>query len=101
MKVQGKGLQHTLFFDFQPRKVFYFQIYSVLIFCDGYIFFPQWYMVTAVFVYNRWSRSEIRCSVNGQQVSATDVSWFVNTSEVRDIFVLLLSVRSFLPMCFL
>lgn len=21
MKVQGKGLQHTLFFDFQPRKV--------------------------------------------------------------------------------
>ncbi|OQV18752.1 Lipopolysaccharide-responsive and beige-like anchor protein [Hypsibius exemplaris] len=63
MKVQGKGLQHTLFFDFQPRK---------------------WYMMTVVFVYNRWSRSEIRCSVNGQQVSATDVSWFVSANETFD-----------------
>ncbi|XP_055330476.1 neurobeachin-like [Paramacrobiotus metropolitanus] len=63
MKVVGKGIQHTLFFDFQPRK---------------------WYMISIVYLYNRWSRSEIRCSVNGQQVSATDVSWFVNTSETFD-----------------
>lgn len=42
----------------------------------------QWYMVTLVHVYNRWSRSEIRAYVDGQLVSSTDMSWLVSTSDV-------------------
>lgn len=49
---------------------------------DCYFFF-QWYMVTVVHVYNRWSKSELRCYVNGEIVSGADISWLVSTSDVR------------------
>jgi len=43
----------------------------------------QWYMVTVVHIYNRWSKSELRCYVDGNLVSQTEMSWLVNTSDVR------------------
>lgn len=48
-----------------------------------WIFLFQWYMVTVVHVYNRWSKSELRCYVNGEIVSSADISWLVSTSDVR------------------
>lgn len=42
-------------------------------------------MVTVVHVYNRWSKSELRCYVNGEIVSSTDISWLVSTSDVSAI----------------
>ncbi|PVD34451.1 hypothetical protein C0Q70_05725 [Pomacea canaliculata] len=63
MKVKGKGFQHCVKYEFQPRR---------------------WYMVTLVHVYNRWSRSEIRCYVDGQLVSSADMSWLVSTSDPFD-----------------
>lgn len=63
MKVKGKGFQHCVKHEFQPRK---------------------WYMVTLVYVYNRWSKSELRCYVDGKLVSHTEMSWLVNTSDPFD-----------------
>ncbi|XP_064610079.1 neurobeachin-like isoform X2 [Liolophura sinensis] len=63
MKVKGKGFQHCVKYDFKPRK---------------------WYLLTIVHVYNRWSRSELRCYVDGQIVSQTDMSWLVSASEPYD-----------------
>jgi len=37
MKIKGKGFQHCVKYDFKPR---------------------EWYMVSLVFTYNRWSKSE-------------------------------------------
>ncbi len=51
------------------------------------LFLLQWYMVTIVHVYNRWSKSEIRCFVDGQQVSATEMTWLVSTSDVSYIML--------------
>jgi hypothetical protein len=39
-------------------------------------------MVSIVHIYNRWSKSELKCYVDGALVSQTDMSWFVNTSDV-------------------
>lgn len=50
----------------------------------------QWYMVTIVFVYNRWSKSELICYVDGQLASHTEMSWLVNTSDVRVLFICIL-----------
>ncbi|XP_030236698.1 neurobeachin-like [Gadus morhua] len=63
LKSKGKGFQHCVKYDFQPRK---------------------WYMISAVHVYNRWRNSEIRCYVNGQLVSYGDMAWHVNTSDSYD-----------------
>lgn len=63
IKVKGKGYQHCVKYEFQPRK---------------------WYMVAIVYIYNRWSKSEIKCFVNGQLASSTDMSWPVSTNEVFD-----------------
>ena len=41
-------------------------------------------MVSVVHVYNRWSKSEIRCYVDGQMVSGTDMSWLVSSSDVSN-----------------
>ncbi|GAB6031814.1 hypothetical protein CHUAL_010216 [Chamberlinius hualienensis] len=62
-KIKGKGYQHCVKYEFQPRK---------------------WYMVAIVYIYNRWSKSEVKCFVNGQLASNTDMSWPVNTSEPFD-----------------
>ncbi|CAN8006150.1 unnamed protein product, partial [Ixodes hexagonus] len=63
MKVKGKGYQHCVKYEFQPRK---------------------WYTVAIVYIYNRWSKSEIKCFVNGQLASSTEMSWFVSTNEPFD-----------------
>ena len=39
-------------------------------------------MLSIVHVYNRWSKSEIRCYVDGQLASGTDMSWLVSTYDV-------------------
>ncbi|XP_041115991.1 neurobeachin a [Polyodon spathula] len=62
LKSKGKGFQHCVKYDFQPRK---------------------WYMISIVHIYNRWRNSEIRCYVNGQLVSYGDMAWHVNTNDVK------------------
>lgn len=61
MKVKGKGFQHCVKYEFQPRK---------------------WYMIAIVYIYNRWTKSEIKCLVNGQLASSTEMAWFVSTNDV-------------------
>ncbi|XP_052829518.1 neurobeachin isoform X4 [Octopus bimaculoides] len=63
MKLKGKGFQHCVKYEFAPRK---------------------WYMVTVCHVYYRWSRSELRCYVDGELVSFTDMSWLVSTNDPFD-----------------
>ncbi|XP_065158028.1 neurobeachin isoform X5 [Atheta coriaria] len=63
MKIKGKGFQHCVKYEFQPRK---------------------WYMLAVVYIYNRWTKSEIKCLVNGQLASSTEMAWFVNTNEPFD-----------------
>ncbi|XP_051933626.1 LOW QUALITY PROTEIN: neurobeachin-like, partial [Hippocampus zosterae] len=60
LKSKGKGFQHCVKYDFQPRK---------------------WYMISIVHVYSRWRNSEIRCYVDGQLVSYGDMAWHVNTND--------------------
>lgn len=43
----------------------------------------QWYMIAIVYIYNRWTKSEIKCLVNGQLASNTEMAWFVSANEVR------------------
>lgn len=43
----------------------------------------QWYMIAIVYIYNRWTKSEIKCLVNGQLASSTEMAWFVSTNDVR------------------
>ena len=38
-QVKGKGYQHCVKYEFQPRK---------------------WYMLAIVYIYNRWTKSEIK-----------------------------------------
>uniref|UniRef100_A0A146M1B0 Neurobeachin n=1 Tax=Lygus hesperus TaxID=30085 RepID=A0A146M1B0_LYGHE len=63
MKVKGKGFQHCVKYEFQPRK---------------------WYMIAIVYIYNRWTKSEIKCLVNGQLASNTEMAWFVSANEPFD-----------------
>ncbi|XP_014250382.1 neurobeachin isoform X2 [Cimex lectularius] len=63
MKIKGKGFQHCVKYEFQPRK---------------------WYMIAIVYIYNRWTKSEIKCLVNGQLASNTEMAWFVSTNEPFD-----------------
>ncbi|XP_054650005.1 neurobeachin-like isoform X3 [Dunckerocampus dactyliophorus] len=63
LKSKGKGFQHCVKYDFQPRK---------------------WYMISIVHVYSRWRNSEIRCYVNGQLVSYGDMAWHINTNDSYD-----------------
>ena len=39
-------------------------------------------MVSVVHLYNRWSKNELNCYVDGQLVSHTEMAWLVNTSDV-------------------
>ncbi|XP_018362087.1 PREDICTED: neurobeachin isoform X6 [Trachymyrmex cornetzi] len=63
MKIKGKGFQHCVKYEFQPRK---------------------WYMVAIVYIYNRWTKSEIKCLVNGQLASSTEMTWHVSTNDPFD-----------------
>lgn len=42
----------------------------------------QWYMIAIVYIYNRWTKSEIKCLVNGQLASSTEMAWFVSANDV-------------------
>nr|XP_032812267.1 neurobeachin-like isoform X5 [Petromyzon marinus] len=75
LKSKGKGFQHCVKYDFQPRKRFK---------AAGAATENLWYMVTIVHVYNRWRNSEIRCYVNGQLVSYGDMAWHVNANDTFD-----------------
>ncbi|KAF2882214.1 hypothetical protein ILUMI_23956 [Ignelater luminosus] len=63
MKIKGKGFQHCVKYEFQPRK---------------------WYMIAVVYIYNRWTKSEIKCLVNGQLASSTEMAWLVSTNDPFD-----------------
>ena len=66
MKVKGKGYQHCVKYEFQPRK---------------------WYMLAIVYIYNRWTKSEIKCFVNGQLASSTEMAWLVSTNDVSSTYI--------------
>lgn len=42
----------------------------------------RWYAIAVVYIYNRWTKSEIKCLVNGQLASSTEMAWFVSTNDV-------------------
>ncbi|XP_065209719.1 neurobeachin isoform X2 [Planococcus citri] len=63
IKIRGKGFQHCVKYEFHPRK---------------------WYMIAIVYIYNRWTKSEIKCLVNGQLASSTEMAWFVSTNDPFD-----------------
>ncbi|XP_071786935.1 neurobeachin-like isoform X3 [Asterias amurensis] len=63
VKIKGKGFQHCVKYDFQPRK---------------------WYMVSVVHIYNRWRTSEMRSYVNGELVSSGEMQWHVGANEPFD-----------------
>jgi len=46
------------------------------------MFILQWYMIAVVYIYNRWTKSEIKCLVNGQLASSTEMTWHVSTNDV-------------------
>ncbi len=39
-------------------------------------------MVSVVHIYNRWSKSELKCFVDGQLVSHAEMTWLVSTNDV-------------------
>ncbi|KAF7276860.1 hypothetical protein GWI33_009432, partial [Rhynchophorus ferrugineus] len=41
-------------------------------------------MLAVVYIYNRWTKSEIKCFVNGQLASNTEMAWFVSTNDPFD-----------------
>ncbi|VDD76135.1 unnamed protein product [Mesocestoides corti] len=43
-----------------------------------------WYMLVIAFVYNRWSKCEIRCYVDGNIVSNSEMAWPIATSDSFD-----------------
>lgn len=43
-------------------------------------------MLAVVYIYNRWTKSEIKCLVNGQLASSTEMAWFVSTNDVSSFF---------------
>ena len=47
-------------------------------------------MVAIVYIYNRWSKSEIKVFVNGQLASATEMTWLVNTNDVGTFYIYIL-----------
>lgn len=62
-KSKGKGQQHCVQYNFEPRK---------------------WYMVTIAHVYSRWRSASVKCYVDGQLVSGGDLAWPVSPSEPFD-----------------
>ncbi len=62
-KPTGKEQQHCIQFEFKPR---------------------EWYMITIAHVYNRWSKSQVICYVNGVQLSFAQMPFYIDQSEVFD-----------------
>ncbi|VDK40508.1 unnamed protein product [Taenia asiatica] len=40
-----------------------------------------WYMLTIAFVYNRWTKSELRCYVDGKITSSVEMAWPITGSD--------------------
>lgn len=53
--------------------------------CVDWFADEQWYNIAIVYIYNRWTKSEIKCLVNGQLASSTEMAWFVSTNDVSEI----------------
>jgi hypothetical protein len=51
-------------------------------------------MIAIVYIYNRWTKSEIKCLVNGQLASSTEMAWFVSTNDVSTMHAVLEHVMS-------
>jgi neurobeachin len=62
-KQTGKEMQHCIQFEFKPR---------------------EWYMITISHVYNRWSKSQIFCYVNGQLLSNVNMAFYIDANEIFD-----------------
>ena len=41
-------------------------------------------MLAIVYIYNRWTKSEIKVFVNGQLASSTEMAWLVAAQEPFD-----------------
>lgn len=58
-------------------------------------------MIALVYIYNRWTKNEIKCFVNCQLASSTEMAWFVSTNDVSSIVSeSLLSLRNVLALKF-
>ncbi|KAL5962455.1 Lipopolysaccharide-responsive and beige-like anchor protein [Taenia solium] len=60
IRAKDKGLQHCVPTEFHPCR---------------------WYMLTIAFVYNRWTRSELRCYVDGKITSSVEMAWPITGSD--------------------
>ncbi|XP_014675943.1 PREDICTED: neurobeachin-like [Priapulus caudatus] len=63
VKVKDSVFQHCVKYEFEPRK---------------------WYHLSVVYIYNRWSKNEVKCFVNGQLVSYAEIAWQVSSSQLVD-----------------
>ena len=39
--------------------------------------------MTIAHVYNRWTKNELHCFIDGQLVSQMEMAWFIGVGEVR------------------
>jgi hypothetical protein len=63
-KPGGKEMQHCIQYEFKPR---------------------EWYMIAIAHVYNRWSKSQVLCYVNGMLLSSVAMNFYIDgTTEVFD-----------------
>lgn len=79
--VTQKFSAHMLHICKKFRQIFSLQSFQQLFDCFSPFVF-QWYMIAIVYIYNRWTKSEIKCLVNGQLASSTEMAWFVSTNDV-------------------
>jgi hypothetical protein len=62
-KPSGKEMQHCIQFEFKPR---------------------EWYMITISHIYNRWSKSQVLCYVNGTLLSSANMNFYIDGTELFD-----------------
>ncbi|CAF0718488.1 unnamed protein product [Brachionus calyciflorus] len=62
-KPNGKEMQHCIQYEFKPR---------------------EWYMITISHVYNRWSKSQILCYINGYHFSTAQIPFYIDQNEIFD-----------------
>lgn len=55
-------------------------------------------MIAIVYIYNRWTKSEIKCLVNGQLASSTEMAWFVSSNDVSNRKVIVFVPSQFCPL---
>lgn len=50
-------------------------------------------MIAVVYIYNRWTKSEVKCLVNGQLASSSEMAWFVSTNDVSEFTYSILPIN--------